>query len=70
MERIEIYSSKKKSLLLLIGSIAFVAIGVWLVLEPDNLTGWRERNPIFTRGVGIASILFFVSVFFRNKKTD
>ncbi|GAB2802970.1 hypothetical protein GCM10027275_56400 [Rhabdobacter roseus] len=59
MERIEIYSSKKKSLLLLIGSIAFVAIGVWLLLEADNFTGWRARNPIFTRGIAIASIIFF-----------
>ncbi|MBD8019161.1 STM3941 family protein [Kaistella pullorum] len=59
MERVEIYSSKKKSLLLLIGSIAFVALGFWLILEADNLTGWRARNPIFTRGIGIASILFF-----------
>ena len=59
METIEIYSSKKKSLLLLIGSIAFVALGVWLLIEADNLTGWRARNPIFTRGIGIASILFF-----------
>lgn len=59
MESIEIYSSKKKSLLLLIGSIAFVALGVWLLIEADNLTGWRARNPIFTRGIGIASILFF-----------
>jgi|SRR5699024_5626209 len=59
MERIEIYSSKKKSLLLLLGSIAFVALGVWLLSEADNLTGWRAKNPIFTRGIGIASILFF-----------
>jgi hypothetical protein len=59
MERIEIYSSKKKSLLLLIGSIVFVVLGFWLLLEADNMTGWRERNPIFTRGIGIASILFF-----------
>ena len=59
MERIEIYSSKKKSLLLLMGSIALVVLGFWLLLEADNLTGWRARNPIFTRGIGIASILFF-----------
>ncbi len=59
MERIEIYSSKKKSLLLLLGSIAFVALGVWLLLEADNLTGWRAKNPIFTRGIGITSIIFF-----------
>lgn len=59
MERIEIYTSKKKSVLLLIGSIVFVALGVWLLLEADNLTGWRARSPMFTRGIGIASILFF-----------
>src|SRR5690606_30322687 len=59
MERVEIYSSKKKSLLLLIGSIAFVALGFWLLMEADNLTGWRARNPVFTRGIGIASIIFF-----------
>ncbi|GAP42940.1 hypothetical protein TBC1_111081 [Lentimicrobium saccharophilum] len=59
MERIEIYSSKKKSLLLLIGSIAFVALGFWLVTEADNLTGWRGNSPVFNRGIGIASILFF-----------
>jgi hypothetical protein len=59
MERIEIYTSKKKSVLLLLGSIAFVALGIWLLIEADNLTGWRARNPIFTRVIGIASILFF-----------
>ena len=59
MERIEIYSSKKKSLWLLLASIAFVAIGFWLVIEADNLTGWRAKNPIFTRGIGIAGIVFF-----------
>lgn len=59
MDRIEIYTSKKKSILLLIGSIVFVALGVWLLLEADNLTGWRAKNPIFASGIGIASILFF-----------
>jgi len=59
MERIEIYSSKKKSLLLLLVSIAFVVLGFWLIIEADNLTVLRARNPIFNRGIGIASILFF-----------
>jgi len=59
MERIEIYSSKKKSLLLLIGSIAFVVLGFWLLLEADNFTAWRAGNPFISRGIGIASILFF-----------
>jgi hypothetical protein len=59
MERIEIYSSKKKSLFLLIVSIAFVVLGFWLILEANNLTGWRARSPLFTRIIGLASILFF-----------
>jgi len=59
MDRIEIYTSKKKSRLLLIGSIAFVGLGIWLLMEADNLTAWRASNPIFIRGIGIASILFF-----------
>ncbi|PTB97236.1 hypothetical protein C9994_03730 [Marivirga lumbricoides] len=59
MEKIEIYTSKKKSLILLLGSLAFVALGIWLVMEAENLTGWKARNPLFTRGIGIASILFF-----------
>lgn len=59
MDRIEIYTSKKKSIWLVIGSIAFVALGVWLLMEADNLSGWRARNPIFTKGIGIASVLFF-----------
>ena len=59
MDRLEIYTSKKKSILRLIASIAFVALGIWLLSEADNLTGWRAGNPIFTRAIGIASILFF-----------
>ena len=59
MEKVEIYSSKKKSIMLLIGSIAFVVLGFWLLLEADNLTGSRASNPIFTRGIAIVSIIFF-----------
>lgn len=69
MERLEIYSSKKKSFLLLIGSLLFVALGIWVLLEADNLTGWRASNPTFNRGVGIASILFFgLGVFISSKR--
>ena len=59
MEKVEIYSSKKKSIMLLIGSIAFVVLGFWLLLEADNLTGSRASNSIFTRGIAIVSIIFF-----------
>lgn len=44
---------------MVVGSLAFVAIGVWLITEADHLTGWKTRNPIFTRGIGLVSVLFF-----------
>lgn len=59
MDRVEIYTSKKKSFLLLIASIAFVALGIWLLMEADNPTGWKARSPLFTLITGVASILFF-----------
>jgi hypothetical protein len=59
MEKIEIYSSNKKSLLLLIASIIFVIGGIYILMNAENLTGYRVRNPLFTRTIGIASILFF-----------
>ncbi len=59
MDRIEIHTSKKKSMLLLIGSIAFVALGIWLLMDANNLTGGRSKNPIIIRGIGISSIIFF-----------
>jgi len=59
LKRIEIYTSKKKSIFLLVISIVFVLAGIWLFLEADNLTGRRARNPIFNRGIAVATILFF-----------
>jgi len=58
MERIEIYSSKKKTVFLLIGSTAFVALGIWLFLDADKLSR-VAINPTFTRAIGMASIAFF-----------
>jgi hypothetical protein len=49
MDRTEIYTSRKKSMFLLIGSIAFVVLGIWLLFDADN----------FTHGIGVALILFF-----------
>jgi hypothetical protein len=59
MERLEIYSSKKKSFLLLIGSLFFVIAGIWMFMNADNLTSFRSRSPIFLKGIGIISVLFF-----------
>ena len=70
--QIEIALSKKKLILMLVGSIAIVLLGIWLISEADNLTGWRARNPTFTRGIGIAGVLFFglCGVYFGRKLPD
>jgi hypothetical protein len=59
MGTIEIYSSKKKSFLLLIGSLLFVVGGIYMFINAENLTAYSARSPIFIKGIGIASVLFF-----------
>ena len=59
MERIEIYSSRKKSFLLLIGSLLFVVGGIYMFMNAENMTSFRFRNPLFIKLAGIASVLFF-----------
>jgi hypothetical protein len=59
MEKIEIYSSKKKSFLLLIASLLFVIGGIYMFMNAENMTSLRHRNPLFIKSAGIASILFF-----------
>lgn len=69
MERMKIYSSKKKSFLLFIGSFVFVALGIWLLLDADNLTGWQTNNTTLNRGIGLISILFFgLGIFISTKR--
>ncbi|MFB9107168.1 STM3941 family protein [Flavobacterium gyeonganense] len=59
MEKIEIYSSKKKTFLLLIGSFLFVVIGICMFMDAENLNTFRLRSPILIKGIGIISVLFF-----------
>ncbi|AZB29960.1 STM3941 family protein [Chryseobacterium balustinum] len=59
MERIEIYSSKKKSMLLLMGSLLFVVGGFYMLMNAENFTGYRARSPFLIKTIGIASVLFF-----------
>ncbi|MBO0324153.1 hypothetical protein J0X14_17720 [Muricauda sp. CAU 1633] len=59
MESIEIFSSKKKSFLLLIGSLIFVGLGIWFVLEANSLSDSLRKSPLLIRGIGVVSILFF-----------
>src|SRR5690606_32783969 len=59
MNKIEFYSNKKKAFLLLIGSLIFVILGIYLFLNAENMTSFRARNPVFIKIAGIASVLFF-----------
>ena len=59
MERLEIYTSKKKAIITLLGSVVFVTLGIWCVFEPNSHTGLKTRNPNVVIGMGILSILFF-----------
>ena len=65
MTEIQIPLSKTKLILLLIGAIAFVFGGVWMIIKPaDNL--YSEDFHLF---IGLASVLFFgLGVFFIIKK--
>jgi len=52
---IRLYSNKKKTALLLLGSLLFVAGGIFFVMHPESF----DRAPVITRLLGIICILFF-----------
>jgi hypothetical protein len=58
-QRIEIPISKTKIVLMLIGALAFVALGSWFVLSPTTFKSTQWINPAFITIVGYVSILFF-----------
>lgn len=60
-ERIEIPLSKLKLTITLIGAIAFVAAGIWFVINPEAIAASaHNRRPVgFILGLGVVSILFF-----------
>lgn len=60
-EQIEIPLSKLKLSLMLAGSVAFVACGVWFVTKPKEISIMQglHPNPMLVFTVGVASILFF-----------
>jgi len=59
MERMVIYTSKKKSFLLLVGSIVFVTIGILMIIYADETTTYRYKSPLMIRITGIVGVLFF-----------
>jgi len=52
---IRLYSNKKKAVLMLIGSLLFVAGGIFFIMHPESF----DKEPLITRMIGILCILFF-----------
>lgn len=52
---IKLYSNKRKTALILLGSLLFVMGGIFFVMYPESF----DREPILTRALGIICILFF-----------
>ena len=53
--------SKKKILLLILGSCIFVALGVWLASLDEAIlqAQSRFRNPVLVHGLGLVAVAFF-----------
>lgn len=70
--QIEIPLSKKKLTLMLIGSIGFVAAGLWFVINPATISNPFFGNPTVIFVTGIASIIFFglCAVYIARKLPD
>jgi hypothetical protein len=58
-QRIEIPLSKSKIIMMIIGTSAFVAIGLWFVIAPPQIKNSYWGHPARIAITGYASILFF-----------
>jgi len=55
----EVYRSKKKSILIFSGSLAFVVLGVLFIFEPEKFGGSSAIGPVYVMIVGLVAALFF-----------
>ena len=58
-DTLEIPLSKRKMTLIFLGALAFVAIGIWFVTSPPQISNPIFGNPTVILISGLASILFF-----------
>ena len=70
--QIEIPLSKNKLILMFLGSLIFVALGLWFVIKPPTISNRFLNNPTLILTVGIAAILFFglCTIFLAKKLPD
>jgi hypothetical protein len=71
-QSIAIPLNKNKLILLLSGSIIFIAMGIWFVVAPPSVSNPVLGNPVLIFCVGIVSIIFigFGAVLFVKKLSD
>lgn len=71
-QRIEIPLSKLKLVMMLVGALAFVAIGCWFVIAPPKISNAYWGNPTRLAIAGYGSIIFFglCAAFFIRKLPD
>ena len=71
-EQIEIPLSKTKMALTFLGSLVFVGLGLWFLINPPKSNHWLFGNPTVIFIVGLASVIFFglVAVTIFKKYTD
>lgn len=58
MQKTEIYSNQKKAILFFFLFIVFGVLGIWMILEAENIKTPILRNPLLIRIVGISGVLF------------
>jgi hypothetical protein len=58
-KQIEIKLDKSKLVLMILGSVVFVGLGVWLLFDPLSTRIALFNNPTFVKIAGASSILFF-----------
>ena len=59
MEKIEVYSSKKKAIILLIISLIFVVGGIFMFVNAQSIVQNGLRSLAFIQTIGVISVLFF-----------
>jgi len=64
MERIEIYTSKKKNIFLLFLTIIFFAIGLFCFLNANGLSKDSKRSIVFIEAIGIIVVVFALTALF------
>ena len=64
MERIEIYTSKKKNIFLLFLTIIFFAIGLFCFLNANGLSNDGKRSIVFIEAISIIVMVFALTALF------